>query len=269
MVSAVLSTPRSWAITHCLSESINLKHVKRKKHDNFLAAAVLPLLLFHNSYAFTFGRRLFTRMTSSLGLWHFGDQSRSELIKLLRFWKKFYHICYQLWIWLSVTTLLRISLLHQSWFQVLYIFRFGVYLSFLGWLWQTFPQLSIVTRSMYWLSGALFAMIALAIYLIFPDMRSLISLGGMSIIFEPWVVSLIQTLRAQYWCWASFHRSRLGPSGLQKKSISLFGFTGHQWQQLRTDIFTLSLAWTGGWRWPQPTNSTGSRSISKRNYYRG
>ena len=147
--------------------------------SNFLAAAVLPLLLLGQLLRFQpFGRvviyphDLIIGIVALLVLSH-----QSERTKLLRYWKKILPYLLPAVAWLSVATLLRIPLLHQSWFQLLYIFRFVVYLSFLGWLWQTFPQLTIVTRSMYWLSGALFAMIALAIYLIFPDMRSLISLG--------------------------------------------------------------------------------------------
>lgn len=146
---------------------------------NFLAAAVLPLLLLGQLLRFQpFGRvvvyphDLIIGLVVLLVLTH-----RSELTKLLKFWKSIMPYLLPVGVWLIVATMLRVPLLQQSWFQLLYIFRFVVYLSFLGWLWQTFPQLPVVTRSMYWLSGVFFAVIALSMYLIFPDMRAMISLG--------------------------------------------------------------------------------------------
>lgn len=99
---------------------------------------------------------------------------RNQLLKI-------FHSLKTNWLWLLGWTLLtcsmQIILFGESPILLLYVFRTTYYLFFLFWFFRYFRSMDPRTITLYWMSAGLFGMITLGLYLSFPDLRLLKSLG--------------------------------------------------------------------------------------------
>lgn len=101
-------------------------------------------------------------------------KGRNQLLKI-------FHSLKTNWLWLLGWTLLacsiQIILFSESLTLLLYVFRTTYYLLFLFWFFRYFRSMDPRTIMLYWMSAGFFGMITLGLYLFFPDLRLLKSLG--------------------------------------------------------------------------------------------
>ena len=91
-------------------------------------------------------------------------------IFIQKYWKYFLS-------WMIISLLIQVVLLAESPIIFLYLLRTSVYVTFLSWLFYYLRKADKRVILFYWMSGLLFAIITLGMYLALPDLRALKSLG--------------------------------------------------------------------------------------------
>ncbi len=146
---------------------------------NFLVLLLLPLVLLGQLLRFEpiGGMSIFPHdvvIGLILLLVLFEKVQRGQLVPFLRFTKS-------TWLFFIVWTLLascmQILFFEESVYLLLYFLRTGFYLCFLGWFFYYLRKSNFKTIAFYSLSGVLFSIITLGMYMVFPDLRALKSLG--------------------------------------------------------------------------------------------